>query len=354
MVWLVRSTNVRHLSAWQTIAPQLMGRSVSLRDLLPLLLAYVTACGSGSGQAHINDEPASLVDLQHLGTNGPELKRAAVAVSRFGHVAFTSGFHEGPELVTVVDSTGQLLTRVGREGHGPGELQGAYYLFFQDSILTVADVFQGRLVQYSVDGEHRRTIKLGSLLLPLGHVRDSIDLGDNARTTGPRVIRQALADSAGFRTLIPRGDTLYQRLIDRAGSNPLAHREGIGSTVRGTLLGDGINYTLFSYEPSGVVTFGRSLPPRVSGGAEADTLSYFGLYSFGMDEAGRLWVAGTDRDGGFLDVYEGTTLLHHQAVDCRPNDWYGVSVAGRWLAMLCKAEEAEAVEVTLQLYRLRI
>ncbi len=66
-------------------------------QLLPLLV-FVTACGSGGGQARIDDEPASLVDLKHLGTNGPELKRAAVAVSRFGHVAFTGGFHEGPEL----------------------------------------------------------------------------------------------------------------------------------------------------------------------------------------------------------------------------------------------------------------
>ena len=329
------------------------GLTISLRQLATLIAAIAVACGSPDRERSAERDVAVQVPLRNLSDKGPELRRGAIAISPFGHIAFTGGFHQGGELITIVDSSGRLIARVGREGHGPGELQGAYYLFFQDSTLTAADVFQGRLVQYSVDGAYLRTINLGSLMIPTGHVDDSVDLADHNRATGPRVIRRSLDNADGFRTLISQGDTLFQRLIDRSRRNPTALRELIGSTVDGALLGDGLTYALFEYTPHGVEQFGRLLEPLISDGHPPDTLSYFGLYSSDIDQYGRIWVAGADLVGGYLDVYEGTSLVHRQRVACVPNPWYGMSVAGRWMAILCKADDADTVEVKLQMYRLR-
>lgn len=315
------------------------------------LTVIIGACrGSASIDRLTSGPSVTRLPLDQLGSNGPELKRSAFAVSPYGHVAFTTGFTEGDELITVVDSSGRVVSRFGRRGSGPGELHDAFVLFFQDSLLFAADVFQGRLHRYTVHGEYREYLQFPGSYIPVGHVRDSVDLNDHASTTGRRIIRWALATDAGYRTLVPQNDSLF---LDFRSRNRIPPNLTIGSSVTGTVLGDGTTYQLFEYGPTGIIEFGRSRPPQVlEEGPNADTLSYFGLYNLGTDRTGRLWVAGKNLVGGFLDVYQGHQLLRRIETDCHVNDWHGLSINGDWLALLCDADEAAAAEVNLRLYQI--
>jgi hypothetical protein len=127
----------------------------------------------------------------------------------------------------------------------------------------------------------------------------------------------------------------------------------VGSSPTGTVIGDGTTYQLFEYGATGITEFGANRSPQVlEAGSNADTLAYFGLYNLGADRAGRLWVAGKNPAGGFLDIYQGHQLLRRVEIDCYVNPWYGLSINGDWLALLCDADEAAAAEVHLQLYRM--
>jgi hypothetical protein len=316
------------------------------------LAITIGACGRSPNAADLVEIPSvTPLSLDQLGSNGPELKRSAFAVSPYGHVAFTTGFTEGDELITIVDSAGQVVSRVGRQGSGPGEIRDAFVLFFQDSVLFAADVFQGRLHQYTIQGEYREYIQFPGSYIPVGHVRDSVDLNDHSGITGPRVIRWALNADTGYRTLVPQNDSLFNDFGNRSSTMPPSL--GIGSNPTGTVLGDGTTYQLFDYGPTGIVEFGRNQSPEVRGVDPAeDTVASFGWYSFGFDGAGRFWVAGKHRAGGFLDIYQGHELLRRLETDCRVNDWHGLSISGDWLALLCDAAEAAETEVYLQLYRI--
>lgn len=319
-----------------------------------VLLTAVAACVPDRPDAE--SAPAISIErmpLPALGASGPELRRSAVAVSADGHVAFTTGYHEGPELVTITDSTGRVVTRVGPEGGGPGELRGAYYLFFRDDVLHVADAFEGRLVRFGPDGSYHGYVAFSRALIPVGYVDDSLDVTDYSRLTGPRILRRALADT-GYRELVHQGDTLFQRLIEVSRPNPTAFLVGIGSTRTGTLFGDGRTYELFAQGEDGPPSrFGRHLPLRLSDSHPPDTLTYFGLYSFGLDPRDRAWIVGAEDESGFIDVYERGTLVHHQPIDCNPNPSHAMSITYPWIAVLCKAAEEDPVEVTLRLYRIR-
>ncbi len=292
-------------------------------------------------------------ELVNLGSNGPELTKSVMAVSSFGHIAFTGGFNEGSELITIVDSTGTVVTRTGVEGGGPGEFGGAWHLFFRDSSLFVADVFQGRLMELDLSGEHLETAELRNLFIPVGNFADSVDISDFSPTTGPRIIRRGLDGDTIGRDLIPRGDTLFAGFRERQRDLRM-FRLGIGSTSDGALIGDGLNYELFEYKPEGTVRFGRFLETQTAPAEEGglDTLSYFGLYSFGVDHSKRIWIAGRDANGGFLDVFDDASLVGHFKVDCDVNNRFGTSVAGRWIVLLCVAPEEDPSEVRLRLFEI--
>ena len=329
----------------------LMGRAARRRWTISTLTAVTIACGGSANTDYRASGPSvTRLPLDQLGSSGPELKRSAVAVSPHGHVAFTTGFTEGDELITVVDSSGRVVSRLGRRGSGPGELDAANVLFFQDSLLFASDVFRGRLHRYTVHGEYREYLQFPGSYIPVGHVRDSVDLSDHYSTTGPRIIRWALVTDAGYRTLVPQNDSLF---LDFRSRNRIPPNLTVGSSLTGTVLGDGTKYQLYEYGPTGIIAFGQNLPPQVrEAGPNADTLSYFGLYSLATDRTGRLWVAGRRPSGGFLDVYQGHQLVRRIETDCRVNVWHGLSINGDWLALLCEADEEAAVEVSVQLYRI--
>ena len=56
------------------------------------------------------------------------------------------------------DTSGNLLSRYGREGSGPGEWLSPGIVSI-DSILTVGDARQGRYVRYWLDGRHLETVR---------------------------------------------------------------------------------------------------------------------------------------------------------------------------------------------------
>lgn len=314
--------------------------------------ALIIACGGPAGTDDLASGPTiTRLPLDQLGANGPERRLSALTVSPFGHVAFTTGFTEGDEVITVVDSTGRVVSRFGRRGSGPAELREANVLFFADSVILVSDGFQGRLHRYSMRGDYQGYDQFPGAYFPLGYVRDSIDLSDYYQTTGPRVIRWAVGETDSYRTLVPKGDTLWLDFAKKSGTSP--PRITAGSTPAGTFIGDGLTYQLFEFGVDSAVEFGRNMSPRTIGtGPDADTVAYFGLFGAATDGRGRLWVAGSERVGGFLDVYENHQLVRRFETDCRVNPWYGMSVNGSWLALLCDAEEADPVEVHLELYRI--
>jgi hypothetical protein len=335
------------------VTPQLMRRAVRLRCVVGTLSVLIAACGSSQRGERVASGPSvTRLPLAQLGSNGPELKRSALAVSPFGHVAFTTGYTEGDELITVVDSSGRVVSRLGPRGSGPGELQAAFVLFFQDSLLFAADVFQGRLHRYTIHGAYREYVQFPGSYIPVGYVRDSVDLSDHSSVTGPRIVRWALTANTGYRTLVQQNDSLFIDFATR-GRGQMPPSLTIGSSFTGTVIGDGSTYQLFEYGKTGITEFGANRSPEIlEPGFDADTAAYFGLYNLGPDGQGRLWVAGRSSGDGFLDVYQDHRWLRRFTIDCYVNSWYGLSINGDWLALLCDASEAADTEVQLQLYHI--
>src|ERR1043166_5612779 len=59
--------------------------------------------------------------LSQLGQSGPEQRPIDLAISRSGNIAFTGGYDPGGHQVTVINSQGRVVGRIGKSGVGPGE-----------------------------------------------------------------------------------------------------------------------------------------------------------------------------------------------------------------------------------------
>lgn len=72
------------------------------------------------------------------------------------------------------DTGGNLLSSYGREGSGPGEWMNPGIVSI-DSILTVGDARQGRLVRYWLDGRHLETVRAQHFADPGGGEKPLVD-----------------------------------------------------------------------------------------------------------------------------------------------------------------------------------
>lgn len=82
------------------------------------------------------------IDVEALVANGPERAARPFAVGPSGHVVFHTGYAPSDPFFTVLDTSGNVVSRFGREGMGPGEFQFVFWLGVRDSIVWAYDQAQ--------------------------------------------------------------------------------------------------------------------------------------------------------------------------------------------------------------------
>lgn len=87
--------------------------------------------------------------------------------------------------IFIVSPQGELLSRLGGRGSGPGEFQRMMYLdwFETGRVFQIDDRYLGRVTRYSIDGEYLETIsyfhaELYNPELPQRHWREYVPLGN--------------------------------------------------------------------------------------------------------------------------------------------------------------------------------
>ena len=128
---------------------------------MPLLLGVVALPLSGTQRPVVaqmdtldlsGDPVATVVPAEYDG--GFFARIGDIVVNDLGVWVGDTGNNE----VLWFDTGGNLLSRYGREGSGPGEWLSPGIVSI-DSILTVGDARQGRYVRYRLDGRHLETVR---------------------------------------------------------------------------------------------------------------------------------------------------------------------------------------------------
>jgi len=123
-----------------------------------LAIALLLVAGARSASAQMDtldlsgDPIATIVPAEYDG--GFFARIGNVVVNDLGIWVGDPGSHE----VLWFDTGGNLVSRYGREGSGPGEWLSPGIVSI-DSILTVSDSRQGRYVRYWLDGRHLETVR---------------------------------------------------------------------------------------------------------------------------------------------------------------------------------------------------
>ena len=145
---------------------------------MPLLLGVVALPLSGTQRPVVaqmdtldlsGDPVATVVPAEYDG--GFFARIGDIVVNDLGVWVGDTGNNE----VLWFDTGGNLLSRYGREGSGPGEWLSPGIVSI-DSILTVGDARQGRYVRYRLDGRERFRLRDVSGDLLYGVARDELDV----------------------------------------------------------------------------------------------------------------------------------------------------------------------------------
>lgn len=377
------------------------------------LLLTLMACGDGSSRTAAGapldttsdptsrfGEPPPLtvphrLALEMLGSNGPELARTQLAVSRRGHVAFTTGFDPAERLVTVIDSTGQVLARVGRRGEGPGEFRHILRLFLDDSTLYVFDG-SARLSEFRLDGEHRRTRATPQTDLPVRVHGDSIDALEIVDVRPPHTLKRiSLATFEGRDLVLAESPVLLDLLRSQSDSSRFVF-VSYAPKGEGFVLGNGYSHRMVAFDAEGrpqrprPAFFGRDLPEqrltgealereierltaiskrpfRLPDGTErtnhvpkerlerqaAAAIPYFDWRLGGLqsDQWGRTLAIVPTGDSVTVETFEDYESKGLVWVPCAGRS-VTASAQGAFLALLCESSPDADVDVELRLYRL--
>jgi len=327
--------------------------------------------------------------LHALGEHGPERRAAILAVSDRGDLAFTTGFDTDDALVTLVDSTGTLLARVGRKGDGPGEFRNPLRLMFRDSTLFVFG--DARLSAFTRRGKHLWTRAMPPTDLPMEIHGDSVDVFSSPDLTATLgITRLSLTTMRGREIIAPRVEPLHA-LTRSAVSAERTAIPGYVLTADGFVVGHGGRYELVRFDAQGAVRerFGRTLPTRQLTGAALETevqrrvararrpfvgpdnvkrelpidvarirreaaapSAHFSGRSGGLqrDARGRIIAIVPQGDSVALDVFERQRFAGRALIACagRPITAAG---SGRFLALLCDSPSTSDREVGVRLFR---
>ena len=195
---------------------------------------------------------------------GPETLRGVLAVSASGHVAFTFGSDDGDRHVTLIDSTGRVLSRFGGRGSGPGEFQSVLALFFDEERAVLFGV--GQLSAFTYAGNHVWSRAVPSSYMALSLNKDSVDLMaatyfQSGANVG-EIRRRSIALNGGDRLLVSASDPAMRKLARAPADSTRFVRLAFASTGRELVIGNGQSYQLIAMNAAGknVRAFGRSAP----------------------------------------------------------------------------------------------
>jgi hypothetical protein len=291
------------------------------------------------------------VTIPSLDTIGPEKARGAVAISSAGVIAFTGAFDSANRAVTIIDTTGRILARVGPQGQGPGELGGLLQLAFAGTELVAIDIGSRKMSRFGFDGAYRGAVTMPTAMGLAGVTRDSIDMvrWPDGKAVSPMLDFVRVSPVSASGRLLMSGQTPVLRELGQEGlqkGNILASVLYIsdGASVVAVNVG---SYRLMGFEADGRVSFDMrgarvSTPP-----GETPLYPNGGVQRDGMQ---RIWALGTNQATGrtFADLYLKGRFLGRLDLPCKGE----ATVTGPFMAIRCREPESADRDVSLRVYRI--
>jgi hypothetical protein len=306
-----------------------------------------------------------------------------VAVGPQGHVLIHA--EKGSDYrLFLLDSTGTVIHRLGRNGEGPGESRNPFPVYVGPTTVAAWDVGLMRLTEWGTDGTLRRSTTATTPMGVSGRYRDGY-YGFTISAEGVKVVRLDPASGATA-PLLPPADTFYHAEF-KPPTPPTGMMAApiLGEWKGGFVVASTASYRIGLYghdgrlirvlgrEPrrvmpsrarverqmemyQGMSMRGRSLSQddleKARKTVEETPLPNFALATpIRSDANDRLWVMGIQGDSAFADIFTPERFVGRIAVSC-PGFEGKWSISGRWLAMTCapKDEEFEG-DVVVKLFR---
>lgn len=304
---------------------------------------------------------------------------APIAALSDGRLVINTG-DESP-FIRVYDSTGDELSRFGREGSGPGELSGRAEMWGFGDTLVVYDVARAT-IRYRGDGTLIDESPIMRIDNQLSATLDSIDgyadIGARRPAPRPSIERRAIHGTT-HRDLLGSGDSIFDLADSLTKFRSMPSGAWLGTPTR-NYFGEGWTYTIGIYAPDGrrlgiihrdlgpnrrsprelerlrsrLIASnspregpnGTTMSPRPGIQARLDTLEREAIphFAFGMlhvDGHDRLWVFGDLGEQTFADVFADTTFLGRHLLDCR-RPRMRIAMATDWFALQCHPDAPDA------------
>lgn len=336
--------------------------------------------GQGKAPTLVPAVAVTEITLAPLNTIDP------VRVADDGATWFT-GDADATERLVLLDRTGRLVRRVGRDGSGPGEVRRGQAFGLDAKELFAFDLMQSRVAVWSRAGAPLRTVPLKAGTVPLVVLADGW-LGlqlQQAQKTGAGVVRIDPATGTA-RAAIAAADTFVDAHFDAPGPTKVVFAPALGRWRGGFVVLDVGDYHMALYDHAGAlvrVLRGPTVAPVLPAASRVDRqiarmkalmasakrvpdfdkmrttalatpLPIVALGSaVSLDADGRLWVFGQTPDGGFADVFTERGHLGRVTLPGCAGFEGKAMVSGRWLAASCAADAAADGDAVLRLYAIK-
>jgi hypothetical protein len=266
-----------------------------------------------------------------------------VAVAPNGTVAFAGGYDSAGRQITVVDTTGKVLSRFGKKGQGPGELDFIAKLAMTDSRVSVFSGRPPRITTFAHDGRVIRTAPGPTSAMVLEIHADSIDvmeldISKGVSAVGASGFSRVSLDGGGTRVLIDSTDAGFRELAAPIfGTSRRVVTFAANET--GFVVMRPATNRLRTYDAKGAFTY------------QADSLPL--TASPLLDRQGRVWIIGS-RDGGPVQaaVVDRGKVVAEMTFECK--GFRFPALQGDWLLLPCLDNPANPNESNLDLHLYRI
>lgn len=290
-----------------------------------------------------------------------------------------------PTQLVLLAPDGDVMSRFGRRGSGPGEVQNPIPVWLSDRSVQAFDVSGARLVSWTRSGKVLDEGRLLEAAVPVGtpfgmiglrfHQGAHFDIVRFVRDTGAtlRPVTLVGVDDPFLRAAGGGGTVAKPRYAPLLGywrggfvvANPndysLAMYDTVGSFVRSmsrdvdrpTLRGarlDRLVDQIMSRRDAGAKQREQQNHQIRDGLAATPQPFFSSIAPITTDAAGRLWVFGFQGDDAFADLFSSTDYLGRIAIPC-PGFQGRASVRERFAALVCEPLEDDA-GASLRLYRI--
>jgi hypothetical protein len=372
------------------------GRSLSLACIVVAALPLAVQAQSGTARASAAGGAPRLERIRFIHGLDTSFWSSplGIGVSGTGRVGIPGDFGNAStikHLFQILDAQAKAPLSTGRQGAGPGELNGSDVPIPGHPLLHVFNFSRLVVLRVADDGkvvtEFRPDIGMRYHLASI--VGDSVD-GALLQwtTTGihPLIERLPLKGGKG-RVLFTTGNAFVRGAVELPGRPGQLGTVAYTSMPGRIAIGNGREYRIVIHDADSRViqTVTRALPPErrtpselaeLRKSLEADlkeiagqpnlvwstksrldtlpreAISHFGRGGLSFDASGRLWVIGRKGDSTFADAFEGTRFLGRQMLPCmRPER--RIAMQGEWLALVCELPKGGDLPYQLQLYRVR-